>query len=385
MTKHATTRLGKISRWALVVFIILLALIMVIRHQGGKEYPDPETLIREPRVPAVVERKNANDVLIRCSNTIDRIRIYAGRDTRIGGNSIEHTFQVTFANAKSALIQGVKPLSQYLFLIEWNTQTVKKERYVVAERTLPLESVGNFRDIGGYPTSDGKYTRWGRIYRSANLSTLSKNDAAFLTALNIQTVLDLRTSKEIEDAPDHLSKPINYIMHSIYGHSEEPGGLFTVLSRYNLEEKWLKFYKETLIDRHAAEYGKLLRFIAEQPEGPLVIHCTSGKDRVGIATALLLLALDVPEDIVIADYTLSNKYYSDVLKHAEQRLGKYFFLKVMNVHARDLYPFFVANPEILQSTLSYIKERYGSYKNYLHHQAGLDDEVIRRLKDKLTE
>ena len=137
-----------------------------------------------------------------------------------------------------------------------------------------------------------------------------------------------------------------------------------------------------LIDKKAKQYGNFLKFLTDKKNIPAVFHCTAGKDRAGIATALFLIALGVPEETIVADYTISNNYYDLILNQAQEEFDKHkVIMKILNMKADNLAPFYLADPKIIKTTLTYIKKKYGSYEKYLIDAAGLDSQDINKLKE----
>jgi protein-tyrosine phosphatase len=143
-----------------------------------------------------------------------------------------------------------------------------------------------------------------------------------------------------------------------------------------------ELYTRYLLDQNPAIFGRVLQFAADHHNLPMVFHCTAGKDRTGLAAALLLLALGVPEETVIADYTLSNRAYPSLLKYAAQAARP---LRFFGIRAEDLTPLLVADAQSLRLALDHLKTKYGSVEAYLRHQVSVDAAVIEKLKANLLE
>lgn len=247
-------------------------------------------------------------------------------------------------------------------------------------------SVVNFRDIGGYSATKGKMVKYDCIYRSGDLSRIDAKDLSLIENIGIKTVYDLRHTGEVEELPNDLPKSIKQVHIPIYNADEQPGGLWRTISRYNLDHYWEEFYVKTLIDDNAKHYGELINTIVKRDNYPIVIHCTAGKDRTGIAIALILLAIGVPEDTVIADYTLSNNGFPRILAYAQDKFNKHpVAMSILNIEAIDLYPFFLAKRRTISISLDHIKNKYGTYENYLIKAADVDPKSILLLKNRLLE
>ena len=182
----------------------------------------------------------------------------------------------------------------------------------VSVRRLPLEGANNFRDLGGYRTGDGHYVRWGLVYRSGYLVNLTPKDSAYLNTLGIRLVCDVRADGERMRAPDPdqwtgnapelLSVPIGPNRDGTLSAED----LKKRVAKINAESKdSIRGYDYAITD--ATQYGKILHRIASG-DLPAVEHCTSGKDRTGVFSAILLTALGVPRETVIQDYLLTTQY-----------------------------------------------------------------------------
>lgn len=285
---------------------------------------------------------------------------------------------------QSLTLTELDPSIRYHFRLILDPTTPDRQTYTLVERVLPFDNLPNFRDIGGYPTRDGHHTRWNRVYRSAALLDLSPEDRARLSALNLNFICDLRSADELERHPDTL--PDN---HPLYQHlpmrevQENRDALRALLfNRQRLPELLIEAYQQVMIDRNAATFGALLKRLADPANHPALIHCMVGKDRTGVATALLLAALKVPDEIIIADYTLSNRVYPFIVTTTAPLVKP---LSVLGIRPDDLQPLLLAPPEAMRATLAYIRQHYTSVENYLFTRAGLTPEELTRLRQHLLE
>jgi len=254
---------------------------------------------------------------------------------------------------------------------------------MVDGRFVDLDGAANMRDLGGYMTSDGRTVKRGQVYRSARLSGLTERDHATLTTLGIKLVCDLRSTKEMHTEPDRLPSQIAYHHLAINDDTPVWQRLSALMSgRPSLAQQLSSLYTDLFIDRNAKVFGGTLRLLAAESNRPAIFHCNAGKDRAGIVSALLLLVLGVPEETVIADYSLSNRYYDHFRRMVAPRITR---LGVFNVTVDDLYPLITADPEILRSALAHIRSQYGSIQNYLTGPAGLDAVTLQHLRNSLLE
>ena len=196
-------------------------------------------------------------------------------------------------------------------------------------RHLNLSGASNFRDLGGYPTADGRTVRWRQIFRSNHLGHLSDDDAAVLRQLGVRSAFDFRGAEERTAAQCGMSE---ITVHSL---PVEPtvvaalraivaGG--TPLSTDHAIEVMRESYSG-YVQKNTERYRTLFAHLLAD-SAPLVIHCTAGKDRTGFACALILHTLGVSQHTISEDYLLTNQYYrrdpnhsSDLPDDIKQVLG----------------------------------------------------------------
>ena len=168
-------------------------------------------------------------------------------------------------------------------------------------RRLEFEALFNFRDLGGYTTADGSHTRWGSVFRADGLHRATPGDLRRLEAIGITTVVDLRTGHErVDDGSFDAEHPsIDYRHSPIFDD-------LTGDDRPNRESE--NYLAELYVRMIAAKGDRLVgavRAIVDAP-GPVVFHCTAGKDRTGVVAALMLSAVGVADDTIAQDYALSH-------------------------------------------------------------------------------
>jgi protein-tyrosine phosphatase len=178
------------------------------------------------------------------------------------------------------------------------------------DRHLNLSGASNFRDLGGYPTADGRTVRWRQIFRSNHLGHLTDDDAAVLRQLGVRSAFDFRGAEERTAAQCGMSE---ITVHSL---PVEPtvvaalraivaGG--TPLSTNHAIEVMRESYSG-YVQKNTERYRTLFAHLLAD-SAPLVIHCTAGKDRTGFACALILHTLGVSQDTISEDYLLTNQFY----------------------------------------------------------------------------
>ncbi|MFA6863913.1 MAG: tyrosine-protein phosphatase, partial [Dysgonamonadaceae bacterium] len=229
---------------------------------------------------------------------------------------------------------------------------------IISNRYIEMDNVSNFRDIGGYFTAEEKQLKWGKIYRSGHLSNANLFDQDKLKRLGIKTIIDFRTEEDRKAHPYFVN--IQKINIPIV-----PGDISS-FKKEMLENNFTRSetiifmqdaYKE-MVENNADKYAEMFDILVDENNYPVLITSFLGKDRTGIAAALLLYALGVPEYTVEEDYLASNKYidpkktinYPGTLPESVQE---------------SMTALFSANSAYLNYALDYIKETYGSIDNYL--------------------
>ncbi|MCD7972065.1 MAG: tyrosine-protein phosphatase [Candidatus Azobacteroides sp.] len=241
---------------------------------------------------------------------------------------------------------------------------------ILAEQHLPLEGGYNFRDMGGIRTADGRYTKWGKIFRSDDLQNLSSKDLHYLASIPLITIVDFRSAQEIEQAPDKLPSSVkNHVAYSI-----TPGNLsatsiadFKNITAEQTNSLMMEMNKAFVTDPESIEqYKKFFALLQQESNIPLLFHCSAGKDRTGMAAALFLISLGVDEDAIIEDYVTSNTY-----------LGNKYIAYIKE--EPNLQSLFEVRPEFLKAGLDKVKAEHGSVINYLQEVLNVDIEKMKAI------
>jgi protein-tyrosine phosphatase len=256
---------------------------------------------------------------------------------------------------------------------------------VIGERRLRLDGPVNFRDIGGYQAADGRSVRWGRIFRSDSLETLTRADLAMLDELGIRLVCDLRRDEERVSGP---SKVEGYgqvrIEHlPIGGIAAETKDMAGRMLRGEIPEVSAAMMADvylTILELHPDSFGAVVGHAADAASLPMVVHCTAGKDRTGVASALVLAALGVDEETIAADYELSNEFQARA-RVAVVRPQ----LDAAGIEFAKVEAYFMAPRAVITATLDGLRERYGGVEKYLTGHGGLAPETLDRLRVNLLD
>jgi protein tyrosine/serine phosphatase len=184
----------------------------------------------------------------------------------------------------------------------------------VRSRLLPLVGAYNFRDLGGYPTVDGRTTRWGQLFRSDTLHELTESDLHTLRGLGLACVIDLRTSAELERTGRGLlaDEAIGYLHLPLLDNADQvppPDAGEGLAQRY-------VWYLD--VGRHALVSA--LASVGDEASYPLVFHCAAGKDRTGVLAALVLDILGVEREVIIEDYVLTASRMELIIGRVRRRV-----------------------------------------------------------------
>jgi protein-tyrosine phosphatase len=245
-------------------------------------------------------------------------------------------------------------------------------------RNIPLERATNFRDLGGYETKYGRPIRWGRVFRSGELTKITDADVADLNALGLRLIYDLRTAGERANRP---SRPWGLArrLHRDYHHSgaDVPSIVArTDVSADRLRERMLTLYRGLPFDQ-ADDYRTLFQEAASG-ELPLLFHCAGGKDRTGAFAALLHDLLGVSREDILADYLLSN----DSIEAARVRFLNHIGRDDIDPSVWD--PMLMVEPAYLDAMFAAIDARHGGTEAYFKW-LGLTAEDVDAIRTNLLE
>ncbi|WP_329445935.1 tyrosine-protein phosphatase [Streptomyces sp. NBC_01426] len=260
-------------------------------------------------------------------------------------------------------------------------------------RQIPLQGAVNVRDLGGYRTWTGGQVRQGLVYRSDALGRLTPADLITVSGLGLRKVVDFRIPMEVQyDGADKLpaglvstARPVSDLglYATLVGAiaSGDPATQEQMLGGGRAEAYMRDIYRTFVTSpENRAQFATTLREIADGGQGPLLYHCTSGKDRTGWMSYVLLRALAVPEDTAERDYLASNTFRAAY--DAQVRAGLKQSGRMQNPDL--LIPLQEVRPDYLAAATARMEADYGGFYGYLTDGLGLDLRTLAKLQARMV-
>lgn len=235
------------------------------------------------------------------------------------------------------------------------------------QRRYVFERVFNFRDLGGYPTGNGQHIRWGKLFRADSIDRLTAAEATLVRdELDVRTIIDLRDGTPEQLGPlvtppvarHHLTAWDDELRWHLYESPEPICSAFYIL----------------IAERFGKLYAQAAQLISESA-GATIIHCTIGKDRTGVFSAVILSLLGVPRQTIVEDYALSSLAVGQI---QQMMLDE----GVPPAFDGRLHLTLAVIPEAIEDLLLQIDDRYGSAAGYLTAH-GLSQATIDQLRSSL--
>jgi protein-tyrosine phosphatase len=241
-------------------------------------------------------------------------------------------------------------------------------------RLLPLTGAYNFRDLGGYPTTDGRSTRWNCLFRSDALHELTADDVAMLRNLSLASVIDLRTPTELERTGRGLlaSEPLHFVHLSVTVQEGGESQAAPTEFQADLADRYLWY-----LDVGAHSLVTALSTIGDPARSPLVFHCSAGKDRTGVVAAMVLDILGVTRETIIQDYLLTGPQMVLIMDRLRRD-------PAVGVRVDELPPhLFAVNAATMERFLDLLYEEHGGAYSWALH-AGVSEETLASLRGHFT-
>ena len=253
---------------------------------------------------------------------------------------------------------------------------------------IPLQSLPNTRDLGAIVTEDGRHILPRKLLRSGNLYHMSLADQDILKReYNLTTVIDFRTKLEREEKPDTQLPYVEYYHIPIL--DEEAMGITQEVDTMksmaavgmDAENYLMKQYENLIMDEYSLrQYARFMDVLLRQRDGAVLWHCSAGKDRAGVATALLMCVLGVPKDAIMEDYMKTNIYMEGEYEHMVR------FLETRTIVDRKMLEsiqvLFKVKEKYLEKVFKLIDQEYGGVDKFIRRGLYLTPKAIESLQEK---
>lgn len=255
------------------------------------------------------------------------------------------------------------------------------------ETIINIKKVNNFRAVGNIKNSEGRSLKEGMFYRSAHLHKLKKKSFNDLEKLGIKEIIDLRNSKEILDKPDNLPNGITYKKYSAF---EDEGDQLSQARKLVLkgkvnasdaDKRMIDFYHE-YVTENPEMIKTIINEILESKE-PILYHCTAGKDRTGIITALILTILKFDKETIYNEYLLSNNFRKGLVeKRMSLAHNLHFLYPKMDLQVLEKLSW--VEKRYLDAAFGEINKKYGSTDAYIQQVLGISETKREEYIQKFT-
>ena len=264
------------------------------------------------------------------------------------------------------------------------------------QQSIGLDSVLNARELGGYQMADGRTVKHGKFIRSADLGHASDRDIERLSEeFCVVRVFDLRSEYEAGRLPDrdlpgaeHRFLPVlddsgmtadDLMMFKAFS-GKDPDALVRLAKSDIGKDFSDNMYTNFLLNEYTQlQYASFLQTVLHTDHGATLWHCSQGKDRTGLAAAILLLALGADMDLVMADFELSNVVYQPVV---DQFAAQAREQGATDADIEVIQTFMGVNPRVFRLAFDEVERTYGSLHDYIVNQLCFTDQEMEQLRNK---
>ncbi|MDR1372073.1 MAG: tyrosine-protein phosphatase [Dysgonamonadaceae bacterium] len=304
---------------------------------------------------------------------------------KIYESSSPDSFNLYSPVAKVAITDGFREVFSFRTLERSYYKLLFNDRYsvITSERILCFSEQGpfNFRDLGGYYNENNQQVRWGKLYRSSSLSRLAHQDVKALKNLNIKTIIDLRTETERYNHP-YRYQAKHVVSLPLRGNPNAPVFWFDKILSEQIRKgdvvSYLTDVNLFFLENNSEYFHQLFDILTDTSNYPIVMNCTNGNDRTGVASALVLFALGIDWNQTLDDWLLSDKlmnYYS-ISSFGNPEMYPEHILETLTAMFREPKETFIIPFEKV------VKD-HGSIDKFLETECGLTVEKKTKLRNLL--
>lgn len=312
------------------------------------------------RITSVAERNKEGDYTVKWEVSPDKegnIDIYSS----LSDSSFSESSPIitTNINDQYVLVTSQNPNIREYFILKTSGYTSG----VVSNRIITMDNIINFRDFGGYFNSNNQQLKWGKLYRSGDLSKANLYDQERIRDLGIKTIIDFRPVGESKNRPYLVHPDIRKISIPIVAEFRD-SLLFNLNNKHFNRSDAIRYVQDTyidLIENYKSSYADMFDILIDDNNYPILITSTLGKDGVGLACFFILYALDVPEYVIIDDYLLSNNLIDarKIVSNAHE-MPEYIQEAVTALLSSD--------KSYINYVIEHIEQSYGSVDKYMEKE-----------------
>lgn len=248
---------------------------------------------------------------------------------------------------------------------------------IISNHVFKMENMQNFRDLGGYFTSDGRQVKWAKLFRSGDLSEITHSDSATIASLGIKTIIDFRDAQEYTEYPDHYVA--ENMIHLPIASSNRAYIRDRILDGTFYRGDAILFSQDmyrSIVENYAEEYARFFDVLCDKNNYPILYHGYLGKDQTGFASYFLLRALGIPNESNEDDYLLSNLYISE-----QTVMGEACYLPEKMQEAATVMC--KADASYLQYGIASMERISGSVDKYMEEKLRLTEDKKQKLRELL--
>lgn len=265
------------------------------------------------------------------------------------------------------------------------------------KQSIPLKSTANARELGGYHTADGRTVKTGVLLRTGNLNNITAEDIQTLKdQYHLSDIIDFRMEMEISGYEDPVisgvtNTHLDVIGDPEFGQQQIPDidiNKLDVIQLVEMSEQMGMLDDKMYIgflstDPGKKAYSRFFRILLDaDPDRAILWHCTSGKDRTGLAAMLLLSLLGVEESVIMEDYMLTNEYNASRIEGTKKYLRARGCDDALTEKA--VLVFDAVDRSFMENAITFLKEKYGSVLGYIRSELNISEGDTQRLKEKYT-